>query len=162
VLDEPENIYGKVMRISDEMIPHYIDVAIEATPEDRAAWKARAAAEPMAVKKWVAGSLAALYCGEAAAEAAAEHFRRTVQEKQVDEADITEIAVPEELTTGTVRLVDLIVELKLMGSKSEVRRLVEGGGLKLGGETVTDFFLHYTHEPGVLLQLGKRKVYRLV
>lgn len=162
VLDEPQDIYGKVMRISDAMIPHYIDVAVEAVPEEKAEWKARATAEPMAAKKWVAARLTELYCGAEDAQAAAEHFQRTVQDKLVDDADITEIAVPDEFTAGGLRLADLIVELKLLGSKSEVRRLVEGGGLRLGGEVVTDFYLHYEHEPGVLLQLGKRKVYRLV
>ncbi len=116
----------------------------------------------MAVKKWIASRITALYYDAAAAEAAEEHFRRTVQEKQFSEDDITEITVPDEYKAGGLRLADMLAELKLLPSKSEVRRLIEGGGLKLGGETVHDFFAHYEYASGVILQLGKRKVYRLL
>ena len=161
VLDEPHNIYGKVMRISDAMIPHYIDVAVEAPLAEKEAWKARASAEPLEAKKWIAARVTALYCGAEAAEQAAEHFRRTVQEKAFADEDLVELTVPEEFKHGQPRLADLLVELRLLPSKSEVRRLIEGGGVRLGGEVVRDFFMHYRHEQGVILQLGKRKVYRL-
>lgn len=161
VLDTPEDIFGKVMRISDEMIPHYIDIAVEAPPAEKTAWKARAATEPMAVKKWIALSITALYCGTEAGERAAEHFRRTVQEKEFREEDIANLELPEEFRAGESRLADLIVAMQLLPSKSEAKRLIEQGGVKLRGETVSDLFALYVHSPGTILQLGKRRVYRL-
>jgi tyrosyl-tRNA synthetase len=58
-------------------------------------------------------------------------------------------------------LAGLIAALKLAGSKKEAQRLIEGGGVRLEGEVVADKFAPYTYSPGALLQLGKRKVYRL-
>jgi len=161
VLDEPGDVYGKVMRVSDEMIAHYIDVAVEARAAEKDEWKRRAAVEPMAAKKWIAHRITALYCGEEEAERAAEHFRRTVQDKQFSEEDIEERSVPEAYRAGGRRLTDLIVELELAASKSEAGRLIEQGGVKLNGAVVKDKFAMYTHAPGTLLQVGKRKVVRL-
>jgi len=162
VLDEPGDIYGKVMRISDEMIAHYIDVAVEARVAEKDEWKRRAAVEPMAAKKWIAHRITALYCGEDEARRAAEHFRRTVQEKQFSEEDIVELSVPAKYKAGGRRLSDLLVELELAASKSEAGRLIEQGGVKLNGAVVKDKFAVYEHVPGTLLQVGKRKVVRLV
>jgi len=161
VLDTPEDMYGKVMRISDEMIPHYIDVAVEAKRAAREQWKAKVQGDPMGAKKWIAGSITALYCGSEAAAHAAEHFRRTVQEKEFSEEDIVEIELPAEYRAGEHRLADLISALKLLPSKSEARRLIEQGGVRLRGEAVGDPFALYSHRPGDILQLGKRRLYRL-
>jgi hypothetical protein len=60
------------------------------------------------------------------------------------------------------RLVDLIVELQLAPSKSEARRLIAQGGVKLDGETITDHFAPYIHVAPTLLQVGKRKIVRLI
>ena len=60
------------------------------------------------------------------------------------------------------RLVDLIVELQLAPSKSEARRLLTQGGIKLDGQAVSDPFTPYIHVQATLLQVGKRKVVRLV
>jgi tyrosyl-tRNA synthetase len=215
VLDTPEDMFGKVMRISDAMIPHYIDIAVEARPPEKDAWKARAASEPMEVKKWIAHSVTALYNGAAAADRAAEHFRRTVQEKSVDLDEVPEVRVPDawrgqhlgltpnsgtgapargkepeteagararavEQLDGSAtgdgaratseevqqelqpRLVDLMLELKLVPSKSEARRLIEQGGVKLDGAVISDQFTPYIHVAPTLLQVGKRKIVRLV
>lgn len=161
VLDAPGDIYGKVMRISDAMIPHYIDIAVEATPAEKQAQKAAAAADPMGVKKWIAAHITQLYCGEAAAEEAAGHFKRTVQEKQVAEEDISEHSLSAELRGGC-RLAELLAALKLAPSKGEAQRLIEQGGVKLNGEVVKDKFAAYEHVSGTLLQVGKRKLVRLL
>jgi tyrosyl-tRNA synthetase len=177
-------MFGKVMRISDEMIAHYIDVALDARPAEKDEWKSRAADEPMPAKKWIAGKLTAMYNGAEAAARAEEHFRRTVQEKSVDLDDAPEVRVPDawraehlglDRTTGQgahstdelqqelqPRLVDLLVELQLAPSKSEARRLLTQGGVKLDGSAVTDQFTPYIHVEPTLLQVGKRRFVRLV
>ncbi|MBN2082585.1 tyrosine--tRNA ligase [bacterium] len=162
VLDTPEDMYGKVMRISDEMLANYIDVAIEARQTEKDQWKAKAQDDPMGVKKWVAHRLTELYHGAEAAAQAAEQFRRTVQEKTFSEEDIEDASVPDEFKSSEVRLVDLVVALKLAPSKKEARRLMEQGGVKLNDDPVTDPFAAYTHEPGTVLRVGKRKVVKLM
>jgi len=211
VMDTPEDMFGKVMRISDEMIAHYIDIALDSRPAEKEQMKSRASSEPMAVKKWIAGKVTAMYNGEEAAAKAEEHFRITVQERSVDLDEVPEVRVPDayraehlglnrddgnavgvaparpetvaESSTGNAgragatptgpgdeklqqelqpRLVDLLVELQLAPSKSEARRLLTQGGVKLDGEPVTDPFTPYIHVAPTLLQVGKRKVVRLV
>ncbi len=166
VLDTPEDMYGKTMRISDEMIAHYIDIAVPARQAEKDAWKARIAAEPMEVKKWVAHSLTALYCGAAAADAAAEHFRRTVQERQVAAEDVEEIQVKPKFihSDEPVKLAELLVQHGLVTSNKEANRLIEQGGVKLDGVPVKPTikgYAVYEHKPGAILQVGKRKVVKL-
>jgi tyrosyl-tRNA synthetase len=160
VLSEPKDMYGRVMRISDEMIENYLSVAVEAPRATKAEILALAESEPLAAKKWVAHFITAMYNGAAAADEAAEHFRAAVQEKQLVEDDIVDVAVPVELQSGET-LAGLIAALKLAGSKKEAQRLIEGGGVRINGEVVVDKFAAYSHSAGALLQLGKRKVYRL-
>ena len=162
VLASPEDMYGKVMRISDEIIGHYIDIAVDQRQSVRDEWKAKAAADPMGVKKWVAHQITSMYHGEDEAEKAAAHFQRTVQEKTFSDEDVLEITLGEEFTTGEPRLVDLLVAHQLAPSKKEARRLMEQGGVKLNEEPVTDPFAVYEHQPGAVLRVGKRKVVKLV
>jgi len=173
VLDAPADIYGKVMRISDEMIAHYIDIAVEAAPEEKQLQKAAAAGDPMGVKKWISHSLTALYCGAAAADEAAEHFRRTVQEKVFSDRDIVDSDFGKGIDSETVdrrddqgrpqfMLFEIMVEVGLASSKSEARRLISQGGVRINGKTVTNPFEICTYIPGTLLQVGKRKIVRLM
>lgn len=88
VLDAPEDMFGKIMRISDAMLAHYIEIAIEAPTAVKQEQKERSAADPMGVKKWIAHSITAMYHGSEVADRAEEHFRRTVQEKEFTEEDV--------------------------------------------------------------------------
>jgi tyrosyl-tRNA synthetase len=161
VLDSPEDMFGKVMRISDDMIAHYIDIAVEGTAELKDEWKARIESEPMEVKKWVATQITGMYNGAAAAEEAAAHFQRTVQDRSFSEADITDAEVARELHSGS-RLADVIVALGAAPSKKEAQRLIESGAVKLDDVAVTDKMAAYEHVPGTSLKVGKRRVYKLV
>jgi tyrosyl-tRNA synthetase len=167
VLDSPEDMFGKIMRISDEMLEHYIDVALEAPAADKAAWKQRCGAEPMEAKKWIARSITAMYHGAAVADEAQEHFRRTVQERSFGAEDIEDVELDDSMLAAlrsdgsAPRLTDLIAALQLAPSKSEARRLIQQGGVKLDGETVSDPFATYEHRPGRTLQVGKRRIVRL-
>ena len=162
VLDTPEDMFGKVMRISDEMIANYIDVAIEARDAEKAEWKVKALDDPMGVKKWVAHSLTALYHGEDKAREAEAHFQRTVQDKQVIEQDVPEVVVkPKFLQDEPMRLVDLMVQHEMSGSKKAASRLIEGGSVKIDGETVTDIWANYIHKVGAVIRVSKRKQYCL-
>src|SRR5690606_22353892 len=154
-------MFGKVMRITDEMIAHYIDIALEGPKQLKDEWKARIETEPMEVKKWVATQITAMYNGEEAAAEAAAHFQRTVQEKSFAEEDIPEVEIPAEMQADA-KLADLIVHLDAAPSKKEAQRLIESGAVKLDDEAVTDKMATYEHRPGVVLKVGKRKVFRLV
>lgn len=208
VMAEPHDMYGKVMRISDEMIANYIDVAVEATPAVKAEQKAQAVDDPMGVKKWIAHSITALYHGDEVAGQAAEYFKRTVQEKSFAEEDIPELKIPDpyklfhdvskgqidskevyvpedyraevtEVRPGVtpqpievVLIKDLLVELGIVSSKKEAFRLMKQGAVRITSvwptaETLiltnpqNDYYSHAEYHGGIL-QVGKRKVFKLV
>jgi tyrosyl-tRNA synthetase len=166
--DTPDDMFGKCMRIADEMLPIYIDLTTDFPPAEADALKARLkepGVNPMDVKKAVASSLVRQYHGEEAAVAAADHFRSLVQDKEIPE-EIPELAVPVELRGRSMPWVDLLASLehegkKLIGSKSEFRRLMQQGGFYVEQEPVKEIGATYEPSPSVLIRLGKRRFFRV-
>ena len=166
IRDSAEDIYGKTMRVADDYLPSYIQLATAYPEEEKAELLARLrrpGENPMTVKKELAFHLAELYAGRGAAERAAEHFRTVVQEKRVPD-EVTAVAIPADLAAAAagagVTWPDLLVALKLAASKGEVRRLMQQGGFYVEQEPVTDIAARYRGGT-VLVRLGKRKYCRL-
>jgi len=166
IRDVPEDMYGKAMRIADEFLPAYLELATAMPPrevEDMKQGLVSGAVHPMAAKKQLAYHLVDLYHGKAAAEEAAAHFRTVVQEKSAPD-DPTAIALPPDLVrlalADGVPWPDLLAGLKLAGSKGEVKRLMQQGGFYVEQEPVTDIGARY-RGGSVLVRLGKRKYYRI-
>lgn len=132
--DPPNEVYGKVMRISDELIPLYLEWATEMPWAD--ARKAAAALKggslhPRDAKRLVARAIVDDLHGMGAGEDAERAFDRQFKDKQV----------PEERKTVSVRggtVLDAIIEAAFASSKSEARRLVLQGGVKVDGAVVKD------------------------
>ncbi|MFH1143445.1 MAG: tyrosine--tRNA ligase [Candidatus Eisenbacteria bacterium] len=160
--DTPFDMYGKTMRIADEHMPEYIELASSLSgPEiDALLADLRAGGNPMAVKKRLAGNLVAQYHGPEAAREAEEQFRQVVQQKEAPE-EVPDVRVPGELASAS--WVDLLAGLSLTKSKGEARRLIQQKGFYVEQEPVTD-----PDAPagipaeGVLIRLGKRRYYRLM
>jgi tyrosyl-tRNA synthetase len=166
IRDRAEDIYGKTMRVADEYLASYIQLATAFAPERKRELVARLehpGENPMTVKKELAFHLVELYYGHDAAEGAAAHFRTVVQEKAAPE-EVAEVRLPADLARAAagegIRWPDLIVALKLAASKSEVRRLMQQRGFYVEQEPVTDVEARY-RGGGTLIRLGKRKYYRL-
>jgi tyrosyl-tRNA synthetase len=166
IRDTPEDMYGKAMRVADEFLPAYLELAtalpVVRVEELKTSLTSRAV-NPMEVKKELARHLVELYHGRDAASSAADHFRMVVQEKSAPE-EITEVALPPELARAArgdgILWPDLIAGLKLAASKSEVRRLMQQGGFYVEQEPVTDVGARYRGGT-TLVRLGKRKYYRI-
>lgn len=169
IQDSPDDMFGKCMRISDDLMVAYIDLTTDLSPDAAEALKARLrehGTNPMEVKKEVAFSLVRQYYGEESAREAADHFRSLVQEKEIPE-EIPEVRIPAALRGRTVPWADLLVSLecdgrKLASSKSEVRRLITQGGFYVEQETVSDPAAVYNPSPSTLIRLGKRRYYRVL
>lgn len=158
-IDEPpEVMYGKVMSIPDEAMPNYFDLVTRWTPEEIERLKAGLAdgsVHPRDAKMKLAWEIVATFHGREAADAAEAHFRRVFQERELPEE------MPVWKLSGPVNIVDLIFEAGLARSKSEARRLVQQGGVRLDGERVTD--IETVVEPKeAVLRVGKRRFLRLV
>ncbi len=164
--EPPEDIFGKVMSIPDELMVKYYRLASNMPVDEVDALEAGLAAgelHPNQVKRALARNIVSLYHSEDAAIAAEEHFDRLFKEHAAPE-DIPLFAG--ELVTndeGLVYLAGLLAESQLAASAGEARRLIDGGGVKLNGDPVAPktYNIDPTKLAGATLQVGKRKFIRL-
>lgn len=139
---EPADMFGKIMSIPDNLIDKYYALLID---------EERAISDPREAKLELGRIIVSMYHSPKAGEKAKEEFIRTVSRKEK----------PEEIPSYTLRatrykLVDLLVEVKLASSKSEARRLIEQGGVKINDQKKTNPNEIIKIEGKTLLQVGKR------
>ena len=143
----PEEMFGRTMRVPDELLPEWYRLVWEREPPAGDALEAKLALARFIVERsW----------GEDAARAAEDHFTRVVREGRAPEE------VPEEpLPDGDpLHLPALLVERLGLGSTSEARRLIAQGAVKIDGEVVSDVDLPRDRLAGALVQAGKRRFVR--
>ncbi len=151
VVENPRNIFGKVMSIPDKIMPDYYSLLLDRNlPE----------AEPVEQKRDLARSLVCVFHGQEAVTDAEEHFD-TVVRREVPE-DAPEVPLPE--NTEEVWIIDLIKLAGFANTNGEARRFVRGGAVRLDGEVVEDekLSLPVRSLSWSVLQVGKRRYARLV
>ncbi|HEY3875982.1 MAG TPA: tyrosine--tRNA ligase [Candidatus Kapabacteria bacterium] len=158
--DLPDDMFGKTMSIPDSMIYRYFELATSVA--DLAAIKVQSedkSMNPRDLKVRLGQEIVRSFYGEKAAEYAYEKFRTLFVKKEVPE-DIQEISVPSAIALS---LVDFMLEYKLAPSKSEARRLIDGGGITLDGEKVVDNKKTFVPTSnGTVLKIGKRKFVKVI
>lgn len=156
VAEEPEEQFGKIMSIADELMPQYCRLLTDAP------WEEIAALHPKAAKKRLAWNLVAWLHGEDKARRGQEHFERVFEDEQPPE-DMPEVLVADLVDAErAVNIVDLLVEAGMASSRSEARRLVEGGAVELDGERVASPRDRVAVRAGTVLRAGKLRFARLV
>jgi len=153
--DEPNDMYGKVMSVKDELLLPYFECATsvpmaEIKDIERQLKKGE---NPKNVKMRLAREIVTLYHGAQAATHAEEQFQTVFKDHGVPDE------MPEAKAGKGTLILDLMVSSGLVTSKSEGRRLIEQGGVKLNDTPVTA--IDAVGEKGVL-KVGKRKFLRLV
>jgi tyrosyl-tRNA synthetase len=158
ILEPPEEQFGKVMRISDELMWRYYRL-VTRIPEEEIEEMERAVKEgrlhPMEVKKRLAETIVKTFHGEEAAKRAREHFERVFSKRELpEEIPEPEVVVPE----NPVWLPRLLKEAGLVKSTSEGRRQIKQGGVRINGEKVLDDTIKVdVLEKELILQVGKRR-----
>jgi tyrosyl-tRNA synthetase len=145
--DPPEEQFGRTMRISDELLPDYYRLVMEADPGGMAA-------DPMEAKLELARWIVTRSHGAEAAAAAEEHFTRVVRRHEAPEE------LPEVEVEGVVHLPELL-KGRFGRSSSHWRRVIGQGGVRLNGEPVRELELDAGGLDGAVLQAGKRQFVRL-
>jgi tyrosyl-tRNA synthetase len=165
ILERPEDVYGKVMSITDSQIQSYVELLSAGQWEDlevRSQALGRGEESPMSLKQELARRLVDRHAGEEAGLRAAEHFRQVVQRKELPD-DIPEHCLELAAETGSADDLGLIGALETLGlaaSRSEARRLVSQGAVRLDGEKVSDPMLRIP-AGSYLVQVGKRRFARM-
>jgi tyrosyl-tRNA synthetase len=151
VTDAPEDMFGRTMRLPDSAMGAWFDLlAIEAPP---------AGASPRDAKRALARGIVARFHGDEAAAAAEQHFDRLFVEHGVPD-DVPELRVAP--ANGSVHLPAVIAD-GFGVSRSEARRLLGQGGVRLEGEALGADDVEVAPErlDGRVLQVGKRQFRRL-
>ena len=150
--DSPQEKYGKLMSISDQLVPSYLEVYTALPKAEIDALTKNMKKEPMLVKKTMAHAIVTRYHGPQAADKAAAEFTTVFKEKGTP-ADVQTVKVKK----GTP-LIDVLVAQKMIASKSEARRLIEQDGIKLNDKNISD--VNAPVEEGIV-KIGKRKFLRI-
>ncbi len=161
ILDPPDEMFGKVMSISDELMWRYYELLTDMSVAEIDSLKSRTAngdANPRDLKVELAKSIIKDFHSNAAADEAAAEFERRFVKKEVPD-EIAEKALP----SAVYRLADLLVETNLAASKGEAKRLIEQGGVKINGEKATAVGAEIELRSGesTVLQVGKLKYLRV-
>jgi tyrosyl-tRNA synthetase len=169
ITEDPDSMFGKLVRIPDELITQYRRLAIDfftdpAETERVAAGLADGTLDPWAEKRRLAREIVDLYHGPGAGKAAEERFDRVHRERELPE-EVAEVELAPSWATGEGRfwLPNLLFRTGLASSKAEARRLIEQGGVRLDGRPITDPETELTAEElrGRVLQVGRRRFVRL-
>ncbi len=157
--DSAKDMFGKLMSIPDNMITRYYSLLTDATKEELETYDRQIAdgsVNPRNIKMQLAHQITEEYHGKEGADKAQEDFINVVSNKGIPD-DIQEVKVEQ-----GKNILDLITELKFTASRGEAKRLIQGGGVKIDGEKVTDMSYAVSFEESVVLQAGKRKFAKLV
>ena len=154
LLDSPEDKYGKIMSISDDIIVKYFRLAADADDQKVEAIKSllsNSKTNPRDVKRELGRAIVKLYHGADEAQAAEQHFDKVIVQKDIpDEMDEVELKSDQ-------LLVDIITNAGLTKSKSEARRLIKQNAVKLDSAVCKDIDqkLHAGKES--VIKVGKRR-----
>lgn len=161
ITEVPNDMFGKVMSISDELMWNYYELATDVSLEEIASLKAgveNGTIHPMDVKKRLGSEVVALYHSKEEGEKAKEWFENVFSKKNTD-VELPEVRVEVE----EVGVIDLIVkELEFFKGTSDARRLIQQGGLKINDEAVKDLKAIIKIEDGMIVRAGKKKIVKII
>jgi tyrosyl-tRNA synthetase len=152
--DSAKEMYGKILSVKDELIIPYLECVTEMPMKEiQDIEKKMKKGNPKDAKMRLAREVVTLYHGDEAAKHEEEQFTSVFSKHELPE-DMQEMKVGKK-----IQLIDVMMLAKLVSSKSEARRLIEQGGVKLNDMTIGT--VDAMAQPGVL-KVGKRKFLKLV
>ena len=158
--DSPDQMFGKIMSIPDNLIISYFELLTNLPPEliqrnKRALHLKRV--NPMVLKRQLAFEIVKMYHLEKAAKAASEEFNRIFKEKKLP-SKISQIQIKEK----SLDILELLVKTKLASSKSEAKRLILQKGVRINGKIQKNWQKIIQTKKGQVVQVGKRKVVKVI
>ncbi len=169
VMEPPDDMFGKIMSIPDEVIEQYFELCTDVPAEEVAKIVGdmkSGALNPRDAKRRLAREIVTIYHSAEAAQAADETFLRVFsmqreQTREDYEVLAEEVRIPADLQGRPVWISTAIAQLGLAKSKGEATRLVKGGGVYVDERRVSDPQEEVELKPGMLVRVGKRRVAKL-
>ena len=160
VAESPKDTYFKVMRLNDDLIPNYLELVTDIPDTDISEIKAAMASRsvnPIEIKKRLAHDIVSQFHSTEAAASAETEFERIVQRKEADDI-VTEVPLASLSAGDTAFIPRLLVEYKAASSTGEARRLIDGGGVEIGGDRLSEYTVDRSKlVPGTRMKVGKRR-----
>jgi tyrosyl-tRNA synthetase len=156
--DSPKEMYGKIMAIQDELIVDYYTLGTKVPLKEiaKVQTKLNSGVNPRDIKAELAYEIVSLYYSPKEARVAADGFDALFVKKEIPD-DIKVVAMP-----GAPILVTEILAINaLTSSKSEAKRLIEQGGVKVDGAVIGDIMAEICPVSGQIIQVGKRKFIKI-
>ncbi len=162
VADAPNEQFGKTMSIPDELMPQWFNLCTPLPADRIQSLIDPAQTHPREAKEVLGRLIVEQFHSAPAAQSAAEDFRRRFAGGELPSEIAQHIISAALLKDGRIGVLTLIKEAGFAPSTSEARRLVEGGGVIFAGRKISDPKEQLTIEGEPVLQVGKRRVCRVV
>ena len=159
VMDAPEEMYGKVMSLHDDLILSYFKLCtnLSSAQIHSIAQSLKEGMNPRDLKARLAREIVAMYHAPQAARAAEDAFDRLFRKHEIPQ-NLQEVVVEKK----RLPLRELLVETGLLPSRSEARRMMEQGAVRVDGSVRRDIQEELDVQAGMVVQVGKRKFIKLV
>lgn len=159
-VNEPANeMFGKVMSVPDDLIIRYYELATTVPTEEISEIKnnLEKGVNPRDIKMLLAKEIVSIYHDSAQADTAAKEFIRIFSNKELPTAiEIKKLAI----SGGNI--VELLSITGLASSKSDARRLIEGGGVRINNQKIDSPDIKISFKKEILIQVGKRKFLKII
>ena len=157
VTDEPNDMFGKVMSISDDMMENYFTLLSDIPTEKITDLVNPDKTHPKQAKVRLGKTIVAQFHGQDAAESAAAEFDKVFAQGQLPD-DITEVEIaPQPLAASK-----LLLACNLVSSGGEAKRMIKQSAATIDGEKLSDPNVEITPMDGAIIRVGKRKFARII
>ncbi|MFQ3549893.1 MAG: tyrosine--tRNA ligase [Armatimonadota bacterium] len=165
VTESPNDMFGKLMSISDDLMPTYFELCTDVPMEEVAQITEdlkNGKAHPMDIKKRLAREIVTIYHSSEDAIKAQEEFERVFSQKEIP-TDIPELELSDDdLQENKISIVKLLVKAQMAPSNGEAKRLIQQGGVTLDGKKISDINTHIEPLSGQVLKAGKLKYAKIL
>ncbi|MGH7824294.1 MAG: tyrosine--tRNA ligase [Candidatus Binatia bacterium] len=156
ISEAPEEIFGKVMSISDDLMWRYYDLLSDKGLDEIQSTRSQVEGgnlHPMEAKKSLAAELVERFHGAAAARSAGEYFEARYQKKSVPKDIRKQFSAPQ-----PVWICRLLVDLEFAKSSTEARRLVAQGAVRIDGKIISDVNFQFEGDVHRVVEVGKNRI----
>lgn len=160
IVDPPNEQFGKIMSMRDELIPKYFLLCTQNSPEEIKSIERELAGgklNPRDIKARLAKEIVTMYHSFAEAKKAEKEFNKIFRDKGTP-SEIPEIKISEK----SLAILDLLVETRFASSRSDAKRLVEGKAVEIDGKIIPDWRMIIEIKKGMVVRVGKRKFLKLL
>ncbi len=159
-LDPPNEMYGKILSIPDELIYTYFELVTDVTSKELNEIKAiikEKKENPRNLKRKLARTIIEMYYSKDVAIEAEKEFDKIFVKKGIPDN------IPEtKFEQDELQIVDLITNVKFAPTRSEARRLIKQGGVSIDNEKITDINFVVKFDKDKILKVGKRKFIKIL